>query len=221
MRAIRVVAFVAVVGLCAATASASNMAFALRLQVGGSGQELYFVALPYEYAPATAEELCADLGGTTSAVAEVLRWNEPTSQFVVYQCGSTVDDFTLTKGLAYGVRNAVGETIDALLVGSHDVAFLLDLSPGAGSNLRWVSEPYHAAIPDRAGTPGVVDAEDLCWAIGEGTVFAILRWDETESAYTVHVCGSVFDEGFPLTVGEGYGLVNAEGQDITWQPEHY
>ena len=212
MRAIRVAVVVTTVALLAAvTASASNMAFALRLQVGGGAQELRFVALPYQYTPDTAEDLCADLGGTTSAVAEVLRWDEPTSRFVAHPCGTGTEDFDLEEGTAYGVRNAVGEAIDALIVGRHD----------AGSSLSWVSAPYHAAIPDRAGTPGVVDAEDLCRAIGEDTVFAVVRWDETESAYTAHVCGSVFDEGFELTVGEGYGLVNAEGQDISWQPEHY
>ena len=47
MKEIKVAAFVAAVGLYAVSASASNMAFALRLQVGGSGQELRFVALPY------------------------------------------------------------------------------------------------------------------------------------------------------------------------------
>ena len=67
----------------------------------------------------------------------------------------------------------------------------------------------------------LAEDEAMCRAIGEDTVFAVVRWDETESAYTAHVCGSVFDEGFELTVGEGYGLVNAEGQDISWQPEHY
>jgi hypothetical protein len=219
MRAIRVAAFVAAVWLCAAPASASNMAFALRLQVGGGGQELRFVALPYEYAPSTAEELCADLG--ESAVAEVFRWDEAASVFVVHPCGTGAEDFTLAEGVAYGVRTVAGQAINALLVGAHDAAFTLTLAPGVGSNLSWVSPPYHAAIPDRAGILGVADAEDLCLAIGEETVFAIVRWDETQSAYTAHVCGSVFDEGFELTVGEGYGLVNAEGQDISWQPEHY
>ena len=221
MRAIRVAALVAVVALLTvATTSASNMAFALRIQVGGAGQELRFVALPYEYAPATAEELCADLGGT-AVVADVLGWDEPTSRFVVHPCGTGTEDFPLAEGTAYGVRNAVGQAIDEPIVGSHDAGFTLSLAATSGSSLSWVSAPYHAAIPDVAGTPGVVDAEDLCLAIGEGTVFAIVRWDETESAYTAHVCGSVFDEGFELTVGEGYGLVNAEGQDISWQPEHY
>jgi len=219
MRAIRVAAFVAVVGLCAASASASNMAFALRLQVGGGGQELRFVALPYEYAPATAEELCDNLGAPT--VAEVLRWDDAASGFVVHPCGTGTANFELEEGYAYGVRTAMDKAIDALLVGTHDPAFTLALPSGSGSNLSWVSVPYHAAIPDRAGVPGVVDAEDLCLAIGEGTVFAIVRWDEGSWAYVTHTCGSVFDEGFPLTVGEGYGLVNAEGQDISWQPEHY
>ena len=220
MRAIRVAAFVAVVGLCAGSASPSNMAFALRVQVGGSAQELRFVALPYEYAPTTAEELCADLGGTL-AVAEVQRWDEPTSRFVVHPCGTGTEDFPLAVGMAYGVRNAVGQAVDGLIVGSHDAAFTLSLTATSGSSLSWVSAPYHAAIVDLAGTPGVVDAEDLCRAIGEGTVFAVVRWDEGSGAYAAHTCGSVFDEGFPLTVGEGYGLVNAEGQAISWQPEHY
>jgi len=51
--------------LAAAMASASNMAFALRLQLTTSGdQHPHFLALPYQYAPTTAEGLCGDLGGS-------------------------------------------------------------------------------------------------------------------------------------------------------------
>ncbi|NOZ78700.1 MAG: hypothetical protein GXP48_05880 [Acidobacteria bacterium] len=123
--------------------------------------------------------------------------------------------------MAYGVRNAVGQAIDELLVGIHDQAFAFNIAPTSGSELTWVSVPYHAAIVDLGGTPGVVDAEDLCIAIGEDDVFAVVRWDEGSQAYVAHVCGSAFDAGFPLTVGEGYGLVNAQGQTIDWQPRHY
>ncbi len=130
-----------VVGLCAAAASASNMAFAFRVQLGGGGQqELRFVALPYLYEPTTAEELCADLGGS-EVVAEVLRWDEAASQFVVHPCGTGTEDFALAEGMAYGVRNVSGEVIEGLLVGRHDPGFSLDLPAGPGSNLSWISPP--------------------------------------------------------------------------------
>ena len=221
MKTIRIgLVLTGVVLLLASAASASNMAFALRLQLGGAAQELRFVALPYQYAPTTAEGLCADLGGT-AAVAEVVRWDEATSQLVAHPCGTGTEDFPLAEGMAYGVRSAVGAAIDGLLVGTHDPAFAFSIAATAGSSLSFVSLPYHAAIADRGGTAGVADAEDLCLAIGSGTVFAIVRWDQGAGAYAAHVCGSVFDEGFPLTVGEGYGLANAEGQAISWTPEHY
>jgi len=222
MRAFRMVLVAAgAVVLLASAASASNMAFAFRVSFGGGTPgELRFIALPYEYAPTTAEALCADLGGMDT-VAEVLRWDEATSRFVVHACGSTTQDFSLAEGMAYGVRNVAGKAIDALLVGRHDQSFTLNLAPTSGNNMSWVSPPYHMALVDLGGQEGVIDAEDLCLAIGEDTVFAVVRWDEGGGAYGVHVCGSEFDEGFALTVGEGYGLVNAEGQTISWQPAHY
>ncbi len=221
MRTLRVAIVVA--SLCllaAATASASNMAFALRLQLTTSGdQHPHFLALPYQYAPTTAEGLCGDLGGS-DVVQSVARWDETTSRFVIYQCGGT-GNFALTEGMSYGVRQVASQTIDTLLVGIHDPAFSFNIAPTSQSNLTWVSVPYHAAIVDLGGTDGVVDAEDLCLAIGSDTLFAIVRWDDTSQTYTAHVCGSVFDEPFPLTIGEGYGLVNASGQTIQWQPAHY
>ncbi len=209
-----------VVLLAAGWAPASNMAFAFRLNLGVAGQELRFIALPYDVTPGTAEALCEDLGGD-EAVAEVLRWDEATSRFVVHTCGSVTQDFSLEEGMAYGVRSAAGNAIDALLVGMHDQSFTLELAPTTGSNMSWISPPYHMALVDLGGQEGVVDAEDLCLAIGKDTVFAVVRWDGATGAYEVHICGSEFDEGFALTVGEGYGLVNAEGQTISWQPAHY
>ena len=172
--------------LIAAAASASNMAFALRMQLDSSGQGLHFVALPFEYTPATAEELCTDLGGA-AVVANVQRWDEPTSKLVAHTCGSGTENFTLTEGAAYGVTTAAGQAVDALVVGIHDEAFSYSIPRTSGSNLSWVSVPYHAAILDRGGTSGVVDAEDLCLAIGDGTVFAVVRWDNTASTFAAHV----------------------------------
>ncbi len=206
--------------LVAAATSASNMAFALRMQLDSNGQGLHFVALPFEYTPANAEELCTDLGGA-AVVANVQRWDEPTSKLVAHTCGSGTENFTLAEGAAYGVTTAAGQAVDALVVGLHDEAFSFTIAPTSGSNLSWVSAPYHAAIVDRGGAPGVVDAEDLCLAIGSGTVFAVVRWDNATSTFAAHVCGSVFSAPFPLTIGEGYGLVNAAGQTVDWRPEHY
>jgi hypothetical protein len=200
---------------------ASNMAFALPVQIGGTGQIRTFLALPLEYAvsPVTAEGMCLDLGGSAK-VTSVMQWNEATSQFVVHPCGSGSNNFTLVEGIAYGVLTASGQTTDALIVGANDDAFSYSIAPTSTSNLTWVSIPYHQAIPDIAGTSGVVDAEDLCQSIGPA-VAAVVRWDATISAYVAHACGSAFDTPFPITLGEGYGLVNAPGQTITWQPPHY
>lgn len=208
-----------VILLLAASASASTMAFALRLQLAASGERLHFVALPYQYVPATAEALCTDLGGSAT-VAEVLRWDEGTSRFVVHPCGTGLENFALAEGLAYGVRTAIGQAVDALIVGIHDPAFTYSLTPGPGSNLTWVSVPYHAALLDLGGVDGEIDAEDLCREVGEG-LFAVVRWDEAASVYEAHVCGSVFGQPFLLDIGQGYGLVNADGQTVEWLPAHY
>ena len=118
VRGIRIAVGVVLAGLLAGAVSASNMGFALQVNLAAGGQRLHFVALPYVYLPPspTAEELCADLGGTET-VAEVLRWDEAASRFVVHPCGTTTEDFRLVEGMAYAVRNAVGKPIDALLVG--------------------------------------------------------------------------------------------------------
>ncbi len=141
-----------VVLLAAGWAPASNMAFAFRVNLGVAGQELRFIALPYDVTPDTAEALCEDLGGD-EAVAEVLRWDEATSRFVVHTCGSVTQDFSLEEGMAYGVRSAAGNAIDALLVGMHDQSFTLELAPTTGSNMSWISPPYHLA-PVASWAPG-------------------------------------------------------------------
>ena len=148
------------------------------------------------------------------------RWDEPTSIFVKHTCGLGTNNFTLSRGSAYGVVNASGQTIKGLLVGTHDDTFSYSIAATAGSNLTWVSVPYHQAIPDVAGSAGVVDAEDLCRSVGPA-VTAVVRWDATSSAYVAYACGSVFDTPFPVNLGEGYGVINAPGQTISWQPPHY
>lgn len=184
-----------------------------------SSANLHWVSLPLLYSPTTAEGLCLDLGGATG-ITEVHRWDEATSRFVVHVCGGATP-FALIKGMAYGIVNASGVRIEAVVAGSHDDAFVYTLAPTAGSNLTWVSLPYHLKLPEVAGTPTGADAEDLCRSIGLSEVLAIVSWDETPQAFVTYACGSTLDTPFGLEVGEGYGLINRPGQTITWQPPHW
>lgn len=219
MRCARLSAVVVLALVAASSARASNTAFALPLTFGGAVQVLSFLSVPYVYAPATAEALCADLGGAAK-VASVLAWDEASSTFLTHTCGSGSSNFALEEGVAYGARTVAGQTVDALIVGVHDDAFAFSLAPTSGSNLAWVSIPYHQSIPDLLGAPGVVDAEDLCQSVGP-SLWAVLRRDTASASYAAYICGSVFDTPFPIGLGEGYGLVNRSGHEITWQPPHF
>ena len=202
------------------TAFASNMGFALSYSLPSlPSPGITWLSLPWFYAPTTAEALCQDLGGSAK-IASVRRWDETTSQTVSYTCGSGIGSFSLSQALAYGVQPQSWQTVSAVIVGSHDDAYAYSIAPTTGANLTFVSIPYHQAIPDVAGQPGVVDAEDLCQSVGP-SLAAVVRHDSTVGGYAAYACGSVFDTPFALELGVGYGLVNAEGQTIAWQPPHY
>jgi len=204
----------------AGVATASNMGFALNLSLPVEGSpSRHWVSLPWVYAPTTAKALCADLGGSTK-VASVWRWDEASSSFVSHACTFTTDGFSLVKGVAYGVQNAPGQTVTALVVGSHDDAYTYLIAPTTGSNLTWISIPYHHDLRDQAGVSGTLDAEDLCRAIGPA-VAAVVRWDAPAGVYRAYACGSELDTPFEIQLVFGYGLVNAAGQTITWQPPHF
>jgi len=198
---------------------ASNMGLALRMQLESSPQRLHFISLPYLYTPATAEALCSDLGGS-GVVSSILRWDETTSSFIEYACGSGTGDFALGEAVGYGVRVALYQSIDTLIVGIHDDTFEFDFAPDSGSNLHIISLPYHLALPDAGGQAAVVDAEDLCLEAGP-ELYSVLRWNEAVERFEAYVCGSVFSTPFELEQGVGYGLVNVDGETIQWQPTHY
>ncbi len=198
---------------------ASNMGLALRMQLDSTSQPLHFISLPYLYTPATAEALCQDLGGS-GCVSEILRWDDATSTFVEYSCGSGAGDFALEEGMGYGVRVVLYQSIDALVVGIHDDTFEFDFAPGAGANLHFISLPYHLALPDAGGQEDVVDAEDLCLQAGP-ELFSVMRWNEATGRFEAYLCGSEFSVPFELEQGVAYGLVNADGETFSWQPTHY
>ena len=213
-----------VVILCAATlalpAFASNMGLALRLELWSMPEDLHYISLPYLYTPASAEFLCRDLLSVNGHIDEILRWDDSTSTFVEYQCGSNVGDFALEEGAGYGIRVALYGYVDALLVGRHDDGFQFDFAPGSGSNLHWISLPYHLALSDAGGQEGVVDSEDLCIQAGP-ELFSVMRWNEATGRFEAYLCGSEFADAFGLEQGVGYALVNHDGETVQWQPTHY
>lgn len=225
MRSVRFAISVLLVMMLAAPASASNMGFRIKFRLEPSGFANW-IAVPYFYSPedfgtpsvVDVEDLCRDLGGLTT-VASVSRWDEPSSTFVSWTCGDAGTPFNLVKGTAYGVLNAPGELIEASLLGAHDNAFVFSIPATAGSNLSWISIPYHHKIPDLA-TPSGVDAEDLCQSIGAAAA-AIIRRDATTGTYIAYACASTLETPFAIVVGTGYGVINSSGQAIAWQPPIY
>jgi hypothetical protein len=190
------------------------------------GANLHWISIPWIYQPLDVgtpgtldvEDLFQDLGGDQT-IAAVVRWDEASSTFVEHPCGAG-SPFVLAQGIAYGLRNVPGQTINGALAGAHDNAFSYSVPPTGGSQLSWLSVPYHVRIPEKHGDLRVT-AEDLCRQIGSSTVLAIMRWDEPSGAYQVCGCGSALQAPFEVARGEGYGVINRPGQTINWQPTHY
>ena len=211
----------------AGATQASTMGFSRQFYFPPStGLGLHWIAPPWNYQPQDvgvvgvldAEDLCQDLGGEDT-IGGILRWDETTSTLVEHPCGAP-DPFPLSKGEGYGLRNVPGETILGALTGVHDDSFSYSISPSGGSQLSWLSVPYHLRVPESHGDLRV-DAEDLCRQIGPSEVLAIIRWDDQAGAYETYGCGSEFQAPFEIVRGEAYGVVNRSGQTIDWQPIHY
>lgn len=209
------------------SANASTMGFTRQFYFPpGTSPTLHWIALPWSYQPQDvgtagvldAEDLCQDLGGSATVEA-VLRWDEATSTFVEYLCATT-GPFPLSLGEGYGVRNVPGETILGAVAGTHDDAFSYSIAPTGGSQLSWLSVPYHLRMPEKHGDLDV-DAEDLCRQIGSSEVLAVMHWNDETEAYEAYGCGSDFETPFEITRGDGYGVINRSGQTIDWQPIHY
>ena len=212
--------------LAAGTAAAqSTTGFKLNLSFKSSlAPTLHWLALPYLYCPTDigdpgildAEDLCQDLG---DGITSVLRWDEVSSAFQEHLCGDP-SPFALDEGIGYGLRLQADWTFSAAITGGHDDGFAYSIAPSGGSQLTWVSVPYHVRA---AGKPAgsTVTAEDICQQIGETDVVAVLRWNGELGAYETYGCGSAFQPPFDIVRGEAYGLVNRPNQTIDWQPVHH
>jgi hypothetical protein len=210
----------------AAPALATNTGFKQTIILEAAAvPTLHWLSLPFRYLPADvglpatvdAEDLCQDLDG--DGVEAVLRWDEPTSTFVEHTCGSG-GPFPLDEGIGYGVRVAPDWSIRAHLSGGHDDGFSYLIPPSGGSQLQWLSLPYHLQVPERPADVEL-DAEDLCRQIDDADVLAIVRWNGEIGAYESHGCGSAFTAPFEIVRGQAYGVVNRSQQTIGWQPAHF
>jgi hypothetical protein len=134
-------------------------------------------------------------------------------------CGAG-SPFALVKGTGYAIRNSFERTIAGTVAGAHDNAYSYSIVASGGSQLSWLSIPYHVRIPENFGEL-IVTAEDLCRQMGSSEVLAITRWDNDASAYESYGCGSTLAAPFQVNRGEAYGVVNRGAQTIVWQPIHY
>jgi hypothetical protein len=214
--------------LAVAVSAQANTGFKKLFHFPSTGPSRHWIALPYSYSPEDAgvigtldvQDLCNDLGGATK-VLSIEKWDESTSTFTTWTCGAAGTPFTLTKGTAYAVNNQPGQTIKSAIVGAHDDAYTFSIASTGGSSLSWIGVPYHRNFTDNAGTPAGLDAEDLCRSIDSAEVWAVVRWDTAASRYVTYGCGSAFSTPFPITLGEGYAVVNVSGQTISWLPPHF
>lgn len=208
-------------------AAAATMGFTRQFDFPPTtGPNVHWISLPWRYSPqdvgtsglVDAEDVCQDLGGAP-AVAAVLRWNEASSTLIEHACG-TGSPFPILKGVGYAVRNGAGRTILGAVAGAHDDLFAYSIPSTSGSELTWLSVPYHLRIPSKPGDLRVT-AEDLCRQIGAAEIFAVVRWNETAAAYEAYGCGSALQAPFEIERGTAYGVVNRPGQTIAWQPIHF
>jgi hypothetical protein len=153
-------------------------------------------------------------------VGFVVRWNEASSSFEGHSCGGP-SPFLLEQGVGYGVMNAPGAAIEGALVGAHVDGYSFFLPSTTGSNLSWLSIPYHLDLLDAPGALPGRDAEDLCESAGASEVFAVVAWEDLTGAYVAHACGSELVAPFPIVPGVAYALVNRDGEGIEWQPPVY
>jgi len=100
----------------------------------------------------------------------------------------------------------------------------------SGSNLYWISIPYHYQPPDANGN-GVVDAEDLAQDLqpresgytrpcdagsNPCAVYQVWKWDESSHAYVTWRSGSTLVTPFQIVPGESYGIdLQAVGSNTT------
>lgn len=203
----------------------STMGFKQRLILNASpGPSIHWLSLPYRYSPedvgtpgvVDAEDLCQD-AGDGGGIAAVLRWNEAASTLVEHYCGAA-SPFALLEGVGYGIRRVPNWSLSANLAGGHDDAFAHSIPATGGSQLSWLSVPYHLK---NAANHDPITAEGLCQQIGSSEVLAIMRWDTAAEVYRAYGCGSAFEAPFPITPGEAFGVINRGGQTISWQPIHY
>ena len=132
--------------------------------------------------------------------------------FSVHLCGNAPSNFSLTKCLAVKIRDTTATS--AVIVGSHDPAFVCDLQiaqqPGAPNGDNWVSVPYHTPAATMQG---------VCDDVGPNADFVATFDPSGLGAFAVYLCGNtVFDFAYDLGKAVRLNLVTA---DAPWVPSHF
>jgi len=222
----------AVLVMGAGAATASNMASLVRHQLtfDSSGNNLYWISIPYHYQPpdangngvVDAEDLAQDLqprgagytrpcdaGSNRCAVYQVRKWDESAQAYVTWRSGSTLGTpFQLTPGESYGIDlQAVGSNTTHVLevAGSNDPGFQLQycFDPN-GVNYHRFSLPANLKLDDVNGN-GQMDAEDLGQAMGgPDWIYQIRRYNTSTGEEEVWRVGTAFGTPFPIDPAQGY-----------------
>jgi hypothetical protein len=217
-----VIALAAIVLLVAGVVVASNMGFKLNKPLEGPGTNgsasgTQDVALPFNQQTSlvNASHLRDDIIASGGTGVSISRFNQQTDALATY-AGVTVDsDFALVP--AEGYRIKLSNTINYIIVGSHDPGLVVTLdgpgTNGSSSGTQLYAYPYHST----ANMASQLRAEIIAQAGGAVTL-SISRFNPQTDALLTY-SGVTVESDYALTPGEAYIIKTSA--DIAYVPSHY
>jgi hypothetical protein len=217
-----VVALAAIVLLVAGVVVASNMGFKLNKPLEGPGTNgsasgTQDVALPFNQQTSlvNASHLHADIIASGGTGVSVSRFNPQTDALLTYAGVTTESDFALTPAEGYRVK--LSNTINYIIVGSHDPGLVVNLdgpgTNGSASGSQLYAYPYHST----ANSASQLRDEILAQA-GGAAILSISRFNPQTDALLTYA-GVTTESDFALTPGEAY--IVKTSVDIAYVPSHY
>jgi len=215
--------------LVAGSALASNTGFKLNYPLTFAASKTNWVSFPTFYFPngnvsvtqQNSLDVCHDMNdfqATPGKVASVTRWQTLAGTALGQPCVSPKAIYNIVAGEAYSlapvaaniVVNIVGSNNDAFAPNKGGVAVYPLQQVAGGSNLNWVSVPYHATADN---------SFDLCqqWNTQTGNkIGSVQKWISTNDTALGQPCVSPKNI-YNLVPGEGYAVVpTTTGVSISW-----
>lgn len=135
-------ALIGVALLAGSVTTASNMGFKFVPNVPNTaGNNSFNLALPWNNNYTNSENFQADLGPALERVAKVQGNTKLLSWFGNGEGGGSF--FNLTKGEAYLIFSKTGQTLQPVIVGSHDPSFTFSFTANQAFN---AAAPYHQTL---------------------------------------------------------------------------